>query len=215
MKPDGNGGTELVGEQVKDLPDALGLIIGDALQSMRSALDNIAFSLALKHNPALTPQDEQDVSFPIFDRPATVGHKSVKHMDGVVQSKVIGLGPDPAVGPVAEHPLWLLNKMNNRDKHRTITAAALVVANYDLTLSFTGGPVFAGPGGPQRTTHKGDQVIFAQFGPGAQAQTETRATIRVAFDEGSEVADCSVADTLYWFHDHIRDTVFQALESHL
>src|SRR6185312_12981985 len=31
MEPDGKGGTDIVGQQVKDLPNTLGLIIGDAL----------------------------------------------------------------------------------------------------------------------------------------------------------------------------------------
>jgi hypothetical protein len=216
MQPDSDGGAKLVGEQLNDLPDSLGLVIGDALQALRSALDNLAFALALMNNPAMTAEEQQDVSFPIFDRPASVGHKSIKQMDGVVQGKVLGLCPDPARSPVADDPLWLLNKANNRDKHRAITVAALSVANHSITLSGTmSGPGFVGPGGPQRTRNKGDQVVFARFGPGSQVQTQVSATLVVAFDEGSEVADRPVPETLRWFHGHIRDVVFKALEPHL
>ncbi|MCA1697336.1 MAG: hypothetical protein LC749_22925, partial [Actinobacteria bacterium] len=42
MEPDGKGGTEVVGTQLKALPDELGLVIGDAFQAMRSSLDNLA-----------------------------------------------------------------------------------------------------------------------------------------------------------------------------
>jgi len=216
MEPDGNGSTELVGTQLKPLPDDLGLVIGDALQALRSSLDNLAFALAISNNTNMTPKEEEGVSFPIFDVPASTGHKSVDHMGSVVIGKVIGLCPDPAISPIQDHPLWILNKMNNRDKHRTITVAALAVANYSMNLSGTiSGPGFIGPGGPQRTKDAGDKVVFARFGPGSQVQIDTRAVLQIVFDQGVEAADREVISTLGWFHDHIRDTVFQALEPHL
>lgn len=72
-----------------------------------------------------------------------------------------------------------------------------------------------GIGGPKRTEKVGDKVLFSTFGPGSQVQMNMNTTLQIVFDQGLEVADREVGSTLRWFHDHIRDTVFQALEPHL
>jgi len=216
IEPDGNGGSRIVGKQLKPLPGDLGLVIGDALQAMRSSLDNLAFALAAKSSPSMTAKEEEDVSFPINDMPAPIGHRSIKHMGSIIGGEVVGFCPDPAVSPIQEHPLWILNKMNNRDKHRAITVAAFAVAHYSMSLSGTmSGPGFIGPGGPQHTKDVGDAVVFASFGPGSQIQTNLSASLQIVFDQGVEASNREVSSTLRWFHDHIRDVVFQGLEQHL
>ena len=82
------GHIEVFGEQLKPIPDQLELVIGDALQAMRSSLDNLAFALAFKKTPTMTAKEEGGVSFPIFDEPASIADRSVKLMDGVVIGKV-------------------------------------------------------------------------------------------------------------------------------
>jgi hypothetical protein len=39
--------------------------------------------------------------------------------------------------------------------------------------------------------------------------------LRIQFDKGIEIQGRELIPTLRWFHDHIRDTVFQRLEPHL
>jgi hypothetical protein len=208
---------EVFGQQLKPLPADLELIVGDALQAMRSSLDNLAFALAIKNTPAMTPKEEADVSFPIFDTPPTARSRSVMHMDGTAIAEVIRLCPDPAVGPIKDHPLWLLNKASNRDKHRTITVAAIAADNVSQHIhkAIVKGPARIGIGGPKRTKNVGDRVVFSTFGPGSQVQIDVRAALQVVFDQGVEVADREVCGTLRSFHDHIRDTVFQSLEVYL
>ena len=216
MESESNGELILFGEQLKPLPNDLGLVIGDALQAMRSSLDNLAFALALKNKPELTDDDQLGVSFPVFDRPPLPSHKSVKHMERSVVDKVLGLCPDPEVGPINDHPLWLLNKTNNRDKHRVITVAAVAVDNFSHSLSGTvKGPSRIGIGGPKRTRNVGDRVVFSTFGPGSQVKVDVRALVQIVFGEGIEISDREVITTLRWFHDYIRETVFQTLEPYL
>jgi hypothetical protein len=217
VESDGQGGSQIAGTLLKAPPDELGLIIGDVLEEMRSSLDNLAFALALKNKTTLTANEEEDVSFPIFGSPPPVGHRRIKHMDSAVQTKIIGLSPDPAVGPIDQNPLWLLDKTNNRDKHRVITVAVADLSQFAMT-DFTGtinGPSEIGIGGPKRMSNVGDKVLFATFGPGSQIQTKLHAAGRIVFDQGIEVSDREVVPTLRWFHDYIRDAVFQTLEPHL
>jgi hypothetical protein len=217
MESDGNGGLELAGTQLKPLPDSLGLVIGDCLQAMRSSLDNLAFGLSAKHTPVMTPQQEGDISFPIGDGPPALNSQRIRLMSDPAQAAIVALCPDPTVAPVQDHPLWLLNKANNRDKHRAITVAAADVSNYNLNLpkAIINSPSRIGIAGPHRTQKVGDRNIFATFGPGSQVQANLSTTLQVVFGQGVEVSDREVIATLWWFHDHIRDTVFQALEPHI
>jgi hypothetical protein len=217
MESDSQGGTMIVGEQLKALPDELGLIIGDALQTMRSSLDNLAFALAVENNPNMTPDQEEKVSFPIFNQPTTPAHASVNQMDSVVRTRVIELCPDPADSPIQEHPLWLLHKSNNRDKHREITVASLQVVNQSVTI--TGGTITGGTsistGAPQRTKEPGDKVVLMRLGPGSKMSGNVNVGVQIVFGEGLELEDREVIATLRWFHGHIMNTVFPALESYL
>lgn len=217
VETNSEGHIEVFGQQLKPLPDDLELIVGDALQAMRSSLDNLAFALAIKNTPAMTAKEEAEVSFPIFDTPPTAQSRSVVHMDKSAIAEVIRLCPNSAVGPINDHPLWLLNKANNRDKHRTITVAAIAADNVSqhIHTAIINGPAQIGIGGSKRTKYVGDRVLFSTFGPGSQVHLDVRAALQVVFDEGVEVADREVCGTLRSIHDHIRDTVFKSLEAYL
>ena len=167
MQPDGQGGTELVAKQLKLLPDELGVVIGDALQCLRNSLDNLVFALARKHTPVMAPQDEEDIAFPIYDSAAKVGSKRIKLVDPLAQDDICALAPDPAVNPVNQHPLWLLNKTANRDKHREVATAvtAVVPSKFRMSgnnITLTGGTVF-GIFGRQHLTYGGSPVVLSKF----------------------------------------------------
>ena len=216
MESDGKGGSELVGTQLKALPEILGLVIGDALQAMRSSLDNLAFSLACKNKPNLTADEEEDVSFPIYDDPPAPTSRSIRHMAPTAQFGLIALCGYPATHPKEDDALWLLNKTNNRDKHRAITVAVADLTNWGMNLSGNiNGPSQIGIGGPKRTAKVGDRNVLSTFGPGSQVQINVSATLQIVFGEGLEVADREVTSALRWFHDHVRDTIFKGMEQHL
>jgi hypothetical protein len=185
---------------------------------MRSSLDNLAFALARRNKPNMTPDEERDVSYPIYDTPPSAStNRSIRHMSAAAQAAIIGLCAYPTAGPKEKDPLWLLDKTNNRDKHRAIIVAALDVSNYGMfgvKMTLNAGDRIV-IGGPKRTANVGDRNVFSTFGPGSEVQMKIGATLQIVFDQGIEVADREVTATLRWFHDHIRDTVFQRLEPHL
>jgi len=110
-----------------DVPDPPSLIVGDALYCMRSALDQLVWSLAhltipIPKLPASTTQ------FPILDHlPKTA--RDIERWESQVRDV-----PDKAVAEIKAfqpyhrgksykaHPLWRLNAMCNLDKHRRIPA---------------------------------------------------------------------------------------------
>lgn len=114
----------------KQLPLEWGLLIGDCIYNLRSGLDHLVWATILEHRGQPTRSNE----FPIFldrDIYSEVGKKGrPTRRSGL--AKVEGL-PDGAKtcieelqpynrtdGPPDLHPLWLLQEISNRDKHRLI-----------------------------------------------------------------------------------------------
>lgn len=107
-------------------PDGLwGPIIGDAVHNLRSALDHLAWALALPEAQATTPRR---IEFPIFlDDPT-----SDPEIRGAFTKKVQALRPEshaivdgaqPYKTGDRHHPLWLLQALWNMDKHRALHVA--------------------------------------------------------------------------------------------
>jgi hypothetical protein len=210
---DGNGGIGIYGQQMKPLPGEISVIIGDALQCLRNSLDNLAFSLAKAHRPNMTPEDERDISFPIYNNAVGNGAKAIKLMDKPVKDDIRALAPNPARQPVKEDMLWLLNRTANWDKHRAVTIAIAGIGishvflpggiHYDMSKRFTQKRLDTKP------------VLLATWNPAAKEGAEILPELQIVFDSPIEVSDRAVIGTLWRFHDHIRDTVFPRLERHL
>jgi hypothetical protein len=104
-------------------PDEVwGPIIGDAVHNLRSALDHLAWQLAVPSARATTPRR---IEFPIFlDDPATdreIRGALTKKLNCLrPESQAIIDGAQPYKTGDRHHPLWLLQTLWNTDKHRTL-----------------------------------------------------------------------------------------------
>ncbi len=118
-----------IGEKVVKLkvleqpPDELGLIAGDCLHNLRSALDNLAFELAMAHiGEALSESMAGDSGFPIFRSNPPQSVKKLKRMiRGVhpdAQTIIESLQPYHSGRAYWSEPLWVLRELSNSDKHR-------------------------------------------------------------------------------------------------
>ena len=104
-------------------PDEVwGPIIGDAVHNLRSALDHLAWKLALNEARLDTPRR---IEFPIFlddpaDNPEARGalRKKLKCLRPETHALVDGAQPYKTGN--TQHPLWLLQALWNTDKHRTL-----------------------------------------------------------------------------------------------
>lgn len=99
-----------------------GPIIGDAVHNLRSALDHLAWQLAVPAARANTPRR---IEFPIFlDDPANnreVHRLLTKKINCLrPESHALVYGAQPYKTGDSYHPLWLLNALWNTDKHRTL-----------------------------------------------------------------------------------------------
>lgn len=214
-EPNSEGRFVLYAQQLKPLPDDLPLVVGDAFQCLRNSLDHIIFALS-RANPAMTPQDEDIPAFPIYDGAVRDTVKPIRFLDKAARDDVRDLAPDPARKPLNEDALWLLNKMSNRDKHREVALSPVARAGMDTyALIASDGTDYFRSFRAERLEPGAEAVPLCEFArsPGVHAQIGH--SLQILFDQDVEVADRQVVATLRWFHEHIRDTVFQRLEAHL
>jgi hypothetical protein len=108
--------------QIPIIDPKLGIIAGDAIYSLRSALDHIAWQLAL----TTTDRPHNRTTFPIVDKDTPEKMQTFGNItrdipaDAVNEIKV--LQPYLRGASYKDDLLWKLNKLCNIDKHRVIPA---------------------------------------------------------------------------------------------
>jgi hypothetical protein len=109
-----------------EFDDRLLLIVGEALYQLRSALDHLVHQLVILNGKADVLKDSRTHKFPILKSPNSYGMNACGMIYGV-SSKAAELienaqpykrTPDAP----AHDPLWILQNLNNTDKHRVLPA---------------------------------------------------------------------------------------------
>jgi hypothetical protein len=106
-------------------PQDWGIIIGDIAHNLRSALDQLVWQLACTQTA--TPFDK--TAFPIFDvftKYRDNGRIVIQNLTPRQKTLVRRLQPYHRGNRAIEHPLWLLQNINNTDKHRVIQTIGAV-----------------------------------------------------------------------------------------
>jgi len=110
----------------------LGVLVGEVVHHLRSALDHAVFQLIESNGK--TPGNKS--GFPIFSDVKGYRSKRRKMIRGVsaaAEARIELLQPFHKGAAFREHPLWILQNLNNTDKHRLLA----------ITVAFTG---FSGEG---------------------------------------------------------------------
>lgn len=118
--------TFLFDENARKLPtlsfDVISLA-GDIIHNLRSALDHLAYQLALIGSPSLSEPELKQIEFPIAD--------SFTKYEAIKIGKVKGMRPE-AVGAIdalkpyrtGNDALWRIHQLDIIDKHRTLFTVA-------------------------------------------------------------------------------------------
>jgi hypothetical protein len=114
-------------------PIRIGTMVGDCVHNMRSALDNLICGLIRVND---TSHDCVNRQFPIATTLPQWDNRRVEHTKGVTEAALAVIKSfQPCFGPDelgVSHPLAILQRLNNIDKHRT----ALVTTGYDTNVRF-------------------------------------------------------------------------------
>lgn len=114
---------------VRDVPPDISVIAGEVLQSLRSALDHLAYQLVLVGTGQPGPFNH--VYFPIFDSASKYEAGKLGQIKGMRQDAIDAIG---AIKPYkgGNDVLWRLHKLNNVDKHRLLVTTTSQMRSADL-----------------------------------------------------------------------------------
>jgi hypothetical protein len=190
----------------------LGVIIGDVVHNLRSALDQLVCQLILdgRDHKGLTTNPRTACSgtgFPIYTDESEFRTKGISKIKGVRQDlwfKFEALQPFDA----GQHPLAVLNKLSNDDKHR----APAVVAFQAESIMLVTPKDFSSLGmrGPQ---HLEDGTVLLRFGLNPEIarpndwtpddELKPDLSLDVAFAKGPPAYGGRVMETLHHLRHHV------------
>ncbi len=106
--------------EINAVPGGVGVVVGDVLHNIHSALDNIVWQLAILS----TSNPYERTAFPIFSRVGKSTENEINRLlrDIPANARLVieSLQPYKATNPQS-HPLYLLQELSNCDKHRKLT----------------------------------------------------------------------------------------------
>jgi len=213
-------------EVFRNPPPELGLLIGDCLHNMRSALDNLVYDLAIAHRGSpLSKSIARNSQFPIFKDCGDFMRTGMDQIRGIhpdAKAVIKGLQPYHRGDKFAYHRLWMLRELSNADKHRLLHPTLLQPAamgyfpdEVDVSdITWTLGPV-----------DNGAEIARYPFSgePGTEMDVKARFTFRVGFRPGLPLPilpddilnTMDVAEVLRWIYINITKTFLPPLVPYL
>jgi hypothetical protein len=216
---------------IKPLPVyPVSLIIGDAIQNMRSALDHMALAMARRYTGALAEKVEKRSQFPIIgdkgadgnlgagpERWQEIGIQSISAIDPKAQIIIERLQPYHKGGDFERHPLFALNYLSNLDKHRALHIGCnvhkgTIISPYNsVNCKFAPGPIHIYEG---RVTT--DTVVAkiplapAITNPNLAMHLECKPAMFIGF-EGGLYADKNVGVVIEHIYEYVTNEVVPRL----
>jgi hypothetical protein len=211
-------GAGIVGRvELASPPQGLSLIIGDAIQNMRTALDYLAWELVFANGGVPT----KSTQFPINDDRLTQRgvSRSLVVAGGVSEAAsalIDDLQPYNRVDDPTEDPLAVIHDLSNVDKHRSVL---LMTAMFDQGVTYIsirdGEELFMQPLGGTVENH----AVVAQFpyvpqlwSDPSEVDVKVEGSMFVALNEPRAAAEGEVSKALRGLLAYLRDDVLPAFE---
>lgn len=103
-----------------------GIIAGDAIHNLRSALDHFVEQMTIRHSGGPMTQ----TAFPIFDDAGKFrdnGRRMIRGCSPAVRKAIADMQPYHRSDPTTD-PLWKLHDLWNMDKHRVVAIVGIVAS---------------------------------------------------------------------------------------
>lgn len=104
--------------KVPSPPLLINVLVGDFAHNLRSALDHLAWQLALLDSPQPNP----NTSFPIFPTLSGGFERMLQKLPPAARDDIERLQPYQRGDDYRSDPLWVLHEIWNTDKHRVLVA---------------------------------------------------------------------------------------------
>jgi hypothetical protein len=125
-------------EFTSPLPSARwGLIFGDGVHCLRTALDHCVYAIGAKESGEDPPPNAEVLAFPITKNADkwNGARRRVASLSTEAQAAIEGLQPHGPPDEFIMRPLGGVQELDNADKHRTIRVLAAVPEDTELLLS--------------------------------------------------------------------------------
>jgi hypothetical protein len=125
--------THIVRIEINPISEEFGLLIGEFAYCLRSSLDNLTWQLALLH----TVNPRRQTEFPILSsEPDPLKGFGDRTRDVIPAAMPVfeSLQPYKKAPAFKDHPLWILNRLCNVDKHM-----AIAISHVNLPFRINGG----------------------------------------------------------------------------
>ncbi len=208
--------------EVTQLPADWSLMIGDVVHNLRSALDALTYSLAVKNlGREPTEAEAKQIQFAIVDQlkdwPGECGRR-LKHLSPNAQAIIQSLQPYHRAEPAQQHVLSGLRDLSNVDKHRHIVTVLAGAISSRFGIEGPGIKPGTFINGYAGRIQKGTVLARWKFsgvprGVEPKMRVDGELTLDIAFVNPSTVEDGSVRDTLRLMHLCIEKYVFPPLEA--
>ena len=209
IQPQGSGYAPVLEVTDRTILDRIALVTGDCVHNLRSSLDHLAHQLVRVANN--TP--DGSTAFPVLDERMTdKGNVKTLSVSGGVTPDALALieaaqpyqrgEDDPTL-----HPLWLVQNLDNIDKHRTLNVMAGMVAAPSVTLCFKGGAVLHQWQGIQAFKEGTPMAWFPVAGPPEDVEVNTRYTPFVALGDFGSVEGEPVDEVLRELADYVAQLI--------
>jgi hypothetical protein len=187
----GDGRYELRIEENYPPPIRLSILIGDCVNSLRATLDQVAFAHIARSDPRRAADSPESISFPIHE--TRFNKKRIERSDADLFGSVDAV-PEPVLtiikdhqpykrgNDAASHPLAIVNRLTNIDKHRMLllTDSFLAQGSFGVTLG---------------DLHLDSRYVIGTFKAGAQV-----ASIPLTFETISQAGATSWDDVKVYGH---------------
>jgi hypothetical protein len=197
-----------------------GVVVGDVVHNLRSALDHAVWQLVLSNGGA---PDRRTV-FPILrstreyqERGRAALHGVSPTAESFVEAVQPFHTPDETLAPEASF-LWVLNEMSNWDKHRVINVTAARIAGWTVTMTggLTRNFVSAGMPNPAAFGPVEDGEVMHVIDPGSDIAMDPDYEIKlgIAFAEGGPGRGQFAIPLLRGFSERVS-TILDGLERYI
>jgi|ERR1043165_827506 hypothetical protein len=188
---------------LKPPPLEIGLIAGDVIHNLRSALDHLAYQLVIVNGGI----PSRWTSFPIFDSAAKYKTMDTRKVSGMSQAAINAIdAAKPYQG--GNEPLWIVHDLDIADKHHALLATLVSVTRCTLQLPVSPldprfrSPAFALPNF-QEPLKDGDPFFICESG----VEDYAKFSFDVALCEPEIIKGRPICPTLGQLLKHVNGTI--------
>jgi hypothetical protein len=188
--PDKPGFTIEKVRMAKEIPAAIADLTADIVISLRSALDNAGYAIAV----AAGVNNPKHCAFPFAGSAAQMANAvgRAKDIPEKIQSLFCGFQPYKGGNDL----LWALNEVANTDKHKMVIPIGQALARYGASVSGTG--FFSMPD-PHVWDRTKNEMKLIELGPSATYKYDFRFQFFIAFHDIELIDGKSVVNVLLQF----------------